>query len=396
LNPTWDFSTSHPSRRTMSASPDAVLFNNDKGTGQLAGGLLSACAAVPILVTLVFMTLGCMEIGKVKFKDESKNKKTGAKAWAKANLPKWIPLKWFASKPVTAHYISCVFGLLSCVIDAYKKLDSFNDFQVQTCDALCKAFICFYVLSKTCTYVFLGMRARLVFRGEEDARRKVVKWIINILPVGFFVIGMIGTAHAVGSIERGVRCLITIDQRWITNLFPGVDFLFSTIFFILFIVPLKEVASTSVDEAIAQSSKSLNSISAASSTSLGRLLKETTRLAILQIFVSTVSLVFIAVGAIEGGPLGLFTGSFTSFDLVLNSGIQFYSTRRVWTIGDELSAEEVQLKKTENKCCSFWCRGINKSQKLTNSGDDESANHIEFAELDPNRKPFPEKQEYLL
>jgi len=161
-----------------------------------------------------------------------------------------------------------------------------------------------------------------VFQTDKQGRKHFADFCTVFLPLAFIGFGTLATVHVVGSIEFNLRCVITIDEIWITRAVPVIDFILSLCFMLLFLVPMRQIA--------AANKNAINSPAAHGSFTI--LIKETMRLALAQIFISAMSLVGVATGGVVVGPFGLFSDSFLSVDLLANSLVQLYATRRVWGI----------------------------------------------------------------
>jgi hypothetical protein len=340
----------------MSSNPSTVLFNDDRQQGQSAGGLLSLICSIPIAIVLVFMTFGCLDLGKFKFNQtESQSKKTNDLCCTKGLL-RWIPQRVYSNPAVTLHFISTILGLVETVTNAARQHLHWEDNpdQLNSCKALSRTFVLTYGLSKGCTYMFLGIRARLVFRSQEGWTRKMVNIVTFVFPCIFIALGVDSSFWTTGSNEDGQRCVALVTLNWVGKALPGVDFFLSFLFLLLFLIPLRSLAvdNEKALKRYASPNATLNPNSLKpAEDELTVLMRETIRTAVAQIAFSGIALGFIAWASVTGGPFGLFSASFLSVDLVANCLVQFYSTRRVWKCSNKTSADLVKTigNSTEKK-----------------------------------------------
>jgi hypothetical protein len=336
------------------ADPSVLLFHEDRALGQHTGGVVSLVCAIPIMSVLIFMTVGCLGIGKFKFNmpEKKKNMDLFIRKWK--CILQYIPTKMYINFAVTLHFISSITGLIEALTNSSRQLFAFQDSNPEgnLCQSLCRTFVINYTISKACTYTFLGIRARLVFRSQADWQQKMVEVFTFGLPFGFFIFGVYATNYVVGTIEAGLRCKAAINLAWVTNALPGIDFLLSLLFLMLFLIPLRSLAKQNEQALRGNSNVSLiSTVTSISSKSLNqeedalvKLMKETVRMAIVQSLFSGFSLCMMAWGFIVAGAYGLFSGSFLSVDVLFNCVVQFYATRRVWFPQKEENNKFVQEK----------------------------------------------------
>eukprot|EP00475_Leptophrys_vorax_P039052 TRINITY_DN69898_c0_g1_i1.p1 TRINITY_DN69898_c0_g1~~TRINITY_DN69898_c0_g1_i1.p1 ORF type:complete len:363 (-),score=64.06 TRINITY_DN69898_c0_g1_i1:54-1142(-) len=322
----------------MSDEPGNVPFNGDRALGQLAGGLLSLLCGVPIFASLLMIICGFLGVG-VEFKSAEKRRHR------KQQVCQSIKTRCCQSRPLLLHFISCIFGLTSCALDARKKLAVFHDEDFDFCDSLSKGFVLSYGVSKFCTYMFLATRAQIAWDSQAQVQQVATKWISLTLSVGFLILAGVATRYTSGSIEFNIRCIISIDKAWITLTFPALDFVLTFIYLLLFIIPLCKVNKYfhSRKDVMLNGDK----------RSWTLLIRETSKVALIQIAASDISLGMTAYGAVITGSFGLFTGSFVSFDLLANCVMQTYTTRHILQVsccsGEEQDPPQIVPSPNQSK-----------------------------------------------
>src|SRR5437773_1768709 len=79
-----------------------------------AGGYVSLVSAIPIFIAVVFMIIGFLGVAQVRFRPAQAISKNGSR--------KSFKEKCSASLVVICHFVSCLFGMLSCIFGAFRQL----------------------------------------------------------------------------------------------------------------------------------------------------------------------------------------------------------------------------------------------------------------------------------
>jgi hypothetical protein len=304
----------------MQPDPSQVLFGGDGRLAQRTGGLISLVVSVPILTILIFMVLGCMGKANIRFKSPGQVQKTKTTSFIH---------KIVIVSPLTSiHFVCCLTGLTSTVLDAVRKVgNEFQSSEQTLCDGLTISFVLFYVVSKFCTYCFLGLRAKKVYASDYVFKQRLITIIAVVFPLAFLTLGVLTSFHTIGLIFRG-NCEVVVNTAWLTEAFPGIDLGISLIYFGMFLIPLRALGKLK-DTNVTSPTRTIRK---PPSQTFKDLVKETTRLSIIQMIASGLSIGMIVFGFLNLGAFGLFTASFGSVDILANCLVQMYSTRRAWSV----------------------------------------------------------------
>jgi hypothetical protein len=283
---------------------------------QLGGGGISASCGIICLLFVLFMIYRLLSSSSEKKSNED------------------ISILSKILKPQHIHLLSAILASISCIADAVKKLKYYDmETEQDICNISGKLYIAGYALSKLSTYAFLGAKALLVYHFETEKKIKGVK-IFNLISLAVFAaVSIFAIDNASDFVNDLNTCYFRFqDKKAILYAYPAMDFIYSTMFGAVFIYPLRKFLKQTQDTPVILLSNNPNLHRTNPSKKFVNLLKETCIIGIIQIIVSQLVLIIIAIFSSNPGGIsaGFLTGSFSSIDLLTNIILQTYSTRNAW------------------------------------------------------------------